>query len=303
MKATRASSLVIIVTSLIFVGAEVSSWGQASGNITGAQFSRDGKQISVQSDGPVGRHNAFVLAHPNRLVVDFPENGFKGIPRKIGGVSPGVKEIRLGHFNSRARVVVDFGESPVPPYRIHPEGARVLVVFGKPMAAAPESPRFRKPVLSVKPSAKEQSSGTRESPGDKKMPPLSIKSANVVGDLIVLQLSDPKNPQRSCRLVMEVNLDRLQVVRTTLSDAKGNLKSSDVTHERLDSDEAGHQGSVQRGPRKQADISDQEMPQPPTFKWGLPEVKRMEPSPKRETASGTFRFEHWVFQKRPETGG
>ena len=95
-------------------------WALPEGNIVGVKVSQDAKHIVIRHKGVADRYSAFAIGNPNRLVIDFQETGLVNVPGKIRVGKNSIKEIRLGYSGSRSRVVVDFGGSPVPPYRLHP---------------------------------------------------------------------------------------------------------------------------------------------------------------------------------------
>ncbi len=134
------------------------AWAAPQGEITGAEVDAKENRILIPYKGTVGAHHARVIGTPNRLVIDFDDTRMEGsVPPKIAGGGEPIHEIRLGHFKERARVVVDFGNGAVPPYRISQEKSRVEVRFrsksseqqevsgvssnaGKPQSGSPLSP-------------------------------------------------------------------------------------------------------------------------------------------------------------------
>jgi hypothetical protein len=89
------------------------------------------RALSVEAEGPL-RYRAFVLAHPDRLVVDFPGATFAAQARLLPPGGAPVRRVRLGHFGEGtdgvARLVVDLSAST--PYRIVPDEAGVTILFG-----------------------------------------------------------------------------------------------------------------------------------------------------------------------------
>jgi AMIN domain-containing protein len=93
---------------------------------------REGAEVLiVGTDGPV-RYRDFALAHPHRLVVDFPGASFTA-PARPPAVGGGlVRRVRLGSYGEGetgvARLVVDLS-SPAP-YRIVATEAGLTITFG-----------------------------------------------------------------------------------------------------------------------------------------------------------------------------
>lgn len=159
------------------------AWAAPQGEITGAEVDAKENRILIPYKGTVGAHHARVIGTPNRLVIDFDDTRMEGsVPPKIAGGGEPIHEIRLGHFKERARVVVDFGNGAVPPYRISQEKSRVEVRFrsksseqqevsgvssnaGKPQSGSPLSPE-------VVPAA------ANSSPAEVKTPPTRLGSGS-----------------------------------------------------------------------------------------------------------------------------
>jgi AMIN domain-containing protein len=93
---------------------------------------REGTEVVVVgTDGPV-RYRDFALAHPHRLVVDFPGASFTA-PARPPAVGRGlVRRVRLGSYGEGetgvARLVVDL--SGPAPYRIVATEAGLTISFG-----------------------------------------------------------------------------------------------------------------------------------------------------------------------------
>ena len=93
---------------------------------------REGAEVLVVgTDGPV-RYRDFALAHPHRLVVDFPGASFTA-PARPPAVGGGlVRRVRLGSYGEGetgvARLVVDL--SGPAPYRIVATEAGLTISFG-----------------------------------------------------------------------------------------------------------------------------------------------------------------------------
>jgi type IV pilus secretin PilQ/predicted competence protein len=95
----------------------------------------ENRRMVIESKGTVGDHLARVMARPNRLILDFKQTGVDRIPGTIAVADRHIKEIRVGSAESRARIVVDFRDNPVPPFQVTRANNQVTVVFGKGLAA------------------------------------------------------------------------------------------------------------------------------------------------------------------------
>ncbi|MBI4962035.1 MAG: AMIN domain-containing protein [Desulfomonile tiedjei] len=115
------------------------AWAENAGEITGVRLDPENKRIVIASKGSVGKHCARVIGRPNRLVMDFEGTKLGQAPGKLPGGAADIHEIRVGTSKSRARVVVDFQNNPVPAFKVKREDSQILVVFGSSLSAAIET--------------------------------------------------------------------------------------------------------------------------------------------------------------------
>lgn len=270
--------------------------GLDAGGVTDVKVSADAKQVRIGGDGPLGRHAAFVIGAPSRLVVDFENAPLKAAQRRTLVDKGSLKEIRLGHFKDRTRVVLDFGDNPVPNYKINGEANQVIVDLGAPDAAAapharkketapplkpkwPDSPAGQK-VTGDTPKAKVGDSRPAKQPEPKvqvvRQPSspsnggrIALKSAGVTDDLVSIELVDAKEPKLVYRLVLELDTEKVQVRRATLSDHKGNIKTCDFARTCIEGYEPTPLHKITRGPLKepQADAAKAKTDKS-RLKWG-----------------------------------
>jgi len=106
-----------------------------SGEITQVKLEPHDRRIVIASKGTVGKHLARVIGQPNRLVMDFENMTVGKVPPKITGDKTEIQEIRVSNHKSRARIVVDFRDHPVPPYQVRRGENEVFVIFGNSLAA------------------------------------------------------------------------------------------------------------------------------------------------------------------------
>ncbi len=187
------------------------AWAAESANITSVQVAPDLKQISIKCDGPVGKHSAFVIQKPYRLVLDLDSTGLGKIPPKINVGRNPLNEIRLGYANSRARVVMDFGDHPVPSFKVDKQSNGILVSLGVKAGAwqprpapKPAAQLQRNP---VQPKAVAPAPAPQKADSSK----VSVKTAGVTDDLIFVELASKKDPKRTYRVVIDVDVEELQV--------------------------------------------------------------------------------------------
>ena len=271
------------------------SWSELpeahASNITAIQVSPDARQIMIKGDGPLGKHSAFVINQPYRLVVDFDLAGLGPLPRrtKING-SP-INEVRLGTVNSRSRVVADFGETPVPPFKIHLRGNLVVIAmddwpsstarFGT--ATRPSRSAGR---ISDKPSPRLLSA--KASPKAEERTGLVIKTSGTKDSLVYMELVDRTDPKRVYRLAIDCDLAGRRIRHATLSDKSGAVRRFELAA--ADPHQDSQQGKSKPivGPRRQGTGQAVTTTKRPKYQWGLPNVEKNGPQDQQLSSKSPF---------------
>lgn len=272
----------------------------ASGVITGVKVAPDLAKIVIKSQGDVGKHAAFVLNGPHRLVVDVADASAAHTRKRIKVDREPIREIRVGESPSRVRVVVDFGANPVPPFKIQRMSNSILVMLGKPSIStsatrsANASPdRRSKSPLALR---TERASGNT---CDSKM---LVKRSGVKGNLVFVELVCPRDPRKKYRIVVDLDFDAVRVRNASVSDATGNVKRFDLVEASLSQERDGETVGTRAGPRRQGERLTKGSPRRPKYKWGLPSVKTRGPEGKEARRGGPFRLEEFKLQPRSEKG-
>lgn len=274
-----------------------------SANITSVQVAPDLKQVSIKCDGPVGKHSAFVIQKPYRLVLDLDSTGLGKIPPKINVGRNPLNEIRLGYANSRARVVMDFGDHPVPSFKVDKQGNGILVSLGatsgawqprpaaKPAAQVQRNPVQPKAVVPAPVAQKADSSK------------LSVKSAGVTEDLIFVELASKKDPKLTYRVVIDVDVEELQVRQATVSDALGNVKRFDLASSKSGNETDMPSIKPTVGPRRTAGPTAAPSGDHAKFKWGVHagENRQVKPQAAKLNAGPPIRVERFEPQRLQHT--
>jgi AMIN domain len=250
----------------------VASLGQVcfaeSVNITSVHVSPDLKRISISCDGPVGKHSAFVIQKPFRLVLDLQSTGLGRTPTRIKvGRSP-LNEIRLGYANSRARVVVDFGDHPVPSFKVDRQAKGLLVSLGVKAGAWQPRPKSKPAAQSQTKPVQPKAVSSKPSSPTVNSSAVSVKTAGVKDDLVFVELASKKNPKRTYRLVVDLDVDQLQVRQATVSDNQGHLKKFDLASSKSGAETPVPPQIPSVGPRKTAGPVATPSETPTKFKWG-----------------------------------
>ena len=268
---------------LVFMACATVGAAQERGRITAVRLTPDLKQIMIRFEGEIGKHSAFVMANPCRLVLDFEATGLAKLPGKISVNRDPISEIRLGAVASRSRLVVDFGDQPVPAFKIEQGGDMVTVrlspdsMSGKRANARPAPHTPRRSSSAGEPHAKESLAPSKSaSPGTSQAKPLDsrmvVKTAGINENLVFVELADSQNRKKVYRLVVDLDREQMNVRRATVSDEAGNLKRFDLAavgqNQQIAGDGPDPQG-LSAGPRKQSPVPAQPAElKPAKFKWG-----------------------------------
>jgi AMIN domain len=275
MNISRTRTLLLVV-SFIVASAGVSV-AAAGSNITNVKVAQDLRAVKIFADRDLGRHRAFVIKNPYRLVLDFESTGLGRVQRKIGIGQEGMSEIRLGVSGSKARVVVDFGDAEVPPYTIRRDD-KMLVVFlsEAPRAKSPEKKRIQaKPKENVRPQTKK--SKRRSSKAETKSS-LAIRSAGVTGKMVFFELADRKNPKRHYRFAMEIDTKKLRPGQLSMTDSQGRVECFRVIPESPDIASGEKSRDVDTATNAEVKDSGDYSGEEGRFPWGRREVREQETS-------------------------
>ncbi len=302
MKSPSPLSRALLLLCLLLMLNCSQVWGAESAKITSVQVAPDLKQVSIECDGPVGNHSAFVIQKPHRLVLDLQSTGLGKIPTRINvGRSP-LNEIRLGYADSRARVVVDFGDNPVPSFKIDRQANGLVVRLGvtagawqpkptaKPTAQLPKEPAPPKAVT-PSPAAPAVNSSV-----------VSVKTAGVKDDLIFVELASKKDPKRTYRLVIDLDVDQLKVRQATVSDAQGNVKKFDALASKASTETPPAPEKHSVGPRRTAGPTAAPSEDHPKFKWGVQAGEKAQRPTAKLNAGPPIRVERFEPQRLQHAG-
>jgi len=300
MKRLTPARILAFAAVLIAVLAACPQAKAELGTISDVYVSPDSRNVFLKMEGQVGHHAAFVMQKPGRLVVDVESARLGRLPGKIRVEDEAINEIRLGTTNGKARVVIDFGDNPVPSFKIDRRLNMLVVGLGAsdaspglPGGSAPPPPHrsVRRPD-----SPKPERSERKNDDG-----PVSVKTAGVKDNLVFVELTDRKNPKAKYRLVVDLDLDALSVRNAAVSDDKGNVKRFDVSAKESSPDVALVAPKLTIGPRRAAaTVQPGQSSSTTRFKWGLSATEGSEQSGKAVKA-GPLRIEEFRLQARSTT--
>lgn len=253
----------LFLAALILLCIPLHGWS-ADSHIGGVQISPDLRQIFIKCDNPVGRHSAFIMQRPYRLVLDFDSMGLAKVPGKIAVNRGGISEIRLGSNNNKARIVIDFGDSPVPAFNIEKRSEMAVVNLGdaggyRPQEAAertfsPEPKMLPAPkhVKSAVPTNKNTEIAAIRQSAKYNLPSLQVRKSGLKDNLVFVELVDRRDPKQLYRLVVDLDHKNLDVRQASISDAGGKLRTFDLAAKEESNSRSAQQQAKLIGPRKDA---------------------------------------------------
>jgi len=259
------------------------SWGELpmayASNITAVQVSPDARQIMIKGDGPLGKHSAFVINQPYRLVVDFDAAGLGPLPRRTKINGNPINEVRLGTVNSRSRVVADFGENPVPPFKIHLRGNLVVIALDDWPSSTARVGTAPRPLpssakISDKPSARPRLA--KASPKAEERTGLVIRTSGTKDSLVYVELADRSDPSRVYRLAIDCDLGARRIRHATLSDKAGTVRRFELAAVNPRQDSQQEESKPIVGPRREGTPQAVTTTKRPKYQWGLPTVENNE---------------------------
>ena len=202
MRTNNRTWMISAFIGLLLGSISCCSEARASGEITEINVTPDCKRISVRADGQIGRHTVFALENPNRLVLDIEDTGVSRESAISGTIAAGL-EIRAARKGSGARVVMNFGNRPVPEHRVRTVGNYLLLFmegWAVPAGASSRTPAYKEKSPEPQP---------RQEPVLSSSSDLQIKSAEVANGLIVLKVANRAYPERIFKIELGVDFDQL----------------------------------------------------------------------------------------------
>jgi type IV pilus assembly protein PilQ len=95
----------------------------------------DSVRFHILADGKLGNYDSFKLDSPPRLVIDIWDVNTRSLKKKIKLPNPYIKEIRVGQYNDKLRLVFDGSKSQWPPYQIDRSEDQLVLSLGNVLQA------------------------------------------------------------------------------------------------------------------------------------------------------------------------
>ena len=157
----------------------------------------------------------------------------------------------------------------------------------------PQSPRLQPPTDPVQPKAVVSAPAYPEAPGSK----VSVKTAGVKDNLVFVELASKKDPKRTYRVVIDLDLEELQVRQASVSDDQGHLKRFDMASSVRDNNLAGPTMKSSVGPRATVGPTATPSGGPSKFKWGVQAGENKQPEAAKLNAAGPIRVERFELRR------
>jgi type IV pilus assembly protein PilQ len=90
----------------------------------------DSVRFHILADGKLGNYDSFKLDSPPRLVIDLWDVNATSLKKRIKLPNPFIKEIRVGQYSDKLRLVFDGSKSQWPPYQIDRSGDQLVLILG-----------------------------------------------------------------------------------------------------------------------------------------------------------------------------
>ena len=313
-------------------------FAQETGNgaISTVRISPDLRQIVVRAEGILGRHTAFAFDKPYRLVVDFESTSLGKVPSRIKLEKPPISEIRLGKLENRARLVIDFGDNPVPSYAIERQDNMAVIALGESAqikaqnhseAIHDQEPKPQKrSVVNSKPVPlkKEQNQTIEQVPAPAPIknvaslpanqnrsapvqPQQAIKKAVLSNDLLLVEFQDPANPGQTFNLAIDIDLKDHTLKGASLSGLNGEIKRFEISEYTDQNDYSGtkHPAAAPQsaGPRKvgasNTVFDTKPMEKPRNVFNSVPSVTSIQP-PETQTVQNPLKMEEFKLQVKKD---
>ncbi len=215
MPGRRTKTSAVFVAAL-FIGVLGAHESCLANDLVEVQVSSDLKRVVVRAQDSIRDYSSFTLHRPSRLVIDIPGCGSGDVHRIDPPGKPGSLGVRVSGTRSGARLVLDFKGGQVPAHRIRRMDNCLLVFLSdwsvpatasssRHLSVGEESPR---PAQRNSRRSHSRERGFAERVKEHSSD-ISIKSAEVVNGIIVLQVAENRNPNRIYRIELGVNLDTL----------------------------------------------------------------------------------------------
>jgi type IV pilus assembly protein PilQ len=90
----------------------------------------DSVSFNIVADGKIENYDSFRLESPSRLVIDLLEMDSRLDRKRFKFQNDFIKEVRLGQYPNKVRLVFDSLKSALPPHQINRMEDRIVVSFG-----------------------------------------------------------------------------------------------------------------------------------------------------------------------------
>jgi hypothetical protein len=226
-RSAKMHSILVLAASVLVAGL-VEERAFAANKITDLKVSSDSRRVVVTCDGPMIPAGVCRLEGPSKLAIDIPGIGLGDIAQSVQSSEGPSLEARVARTPSGVRLVLDFGEKPVPEHKIR-RLENCLMVLLSPWATVPNE-SWSAPAGDHSPppppTPRVPKQRERKPPSVSSHGVMEIKSAEVVNGLIVLKVVRKDNPARVYRIDLGVNLDKSGFNSANIYPAKESRVSS-----------------------------------------------------------------------------
>ncbi len=292
------SAVLFLFCALLVLGSCKLAISDDVAKITDVSVTPDARAVHIKYQGEIGKRSAFVIEKPYRLVLDIESAGLARVPGRIPVSVGGINEIRVGSTNGKARVVLDYGVNPVPPFSVEEAQEGLMIALGgglppnqvnsaPPRAIERPAPPVRRAIPIPEKKAKAQPMIATP------QPKLLVKSATVDKEGLNIEIAEPGNRSGNCKLAIAYDHDTKVVNGATITDESGNVTKFSFAENAANEEESQTpQQLVKNGPRKET--TDNTPTSPKKFQWGLrSDVKEISAPAPKITSRAPLRMESY----------
>ncbi len=298
MKISLTKYVVCCFCILMIVGYAHYGMAAEEGIISGVKLAPDLTHIVIQHNGRIGSCSTFVIGPSVQAGIGRRfDPVLQKLPGKVKVDRAPINEIRLGYANSRVRVVVDFGDNPVPSFQIEKGDREIRLNMGKRLALGvdrPDKPEKR----TVRAPSWAKAAASTDSP-KRAVAAMKVKSARVDDNRVVLELADTQTPDKAYLLTVEMDRQDFKVRGATLRDNYGTVQRFDrrtakdgISRVKVETVEPWDRMGAAGEDRAQ--YSDGKA----KFKWGLQSAQHAHRTVPGPTRKGAFQVERFVLKPR-----
>lgn len=213
MRRLVKNCLIMISIALVSAAVMGEAFAVPQTKITDVRISEDLRRVVIKADGPIDGEPAHRLEGASRLAILIPDATLGDVDRTVRNPDSRELLVYVSSSASGVKIVLDFGKAGVPAFKIKVMDNCLMAFLGPSgsHASASQDRSFSSAAgASVPPKATpairhHADIPTAAQPGED----LTVRSADVVDGMVVLQVASKKNGGRTYKVKLGLNLENL----------------------------------------------------------------------------------------------